>query len=83
MAAQSDIAAELNRLANGGTYRTPNVAVGDQLAANQWAGTAGRDTVAALNVKAASSGLEMQGVCNLLAGTVGLGVLEALSRRVS
>lgn len=83
MAARSDIAAELNRLANGGAYRTPDVAVGDQLAANQWAGTSGLDVVSALNVKAGTKGLDMQGVCNALAGTTGLGALEALSRRAS
>lgn len=84
MAARSDITAELNRLANGGaTYRTPDVAVADALAANQWAGTSGLDVVGALNVKAATSGLDLQGAANALAGTTGLGTLEALSRVTS
>jgi hypothetical protein len=68
---------ELNRLAH-------TVGVGEQLAANIYAGTTGYEIVAALNIKAGNTGpltwKDLQGVCNQLAGTSGLGVAEALSK---
>lgn len=82
----SPFSAELNRLANGGTYRTPLNVVGDNLAANQWAGTTGESIQGALNRKDGRTDpktfLDIQGICNVLAGTSGLGAPEAL-RRIS
>ena len=83
---------ELNRLANGGTYR-PNPEMVDQaLAARQWAAARGvtsnhTDTVGVLNDIAGRSGsadlhLDFSGVCNLLAGTSGLAAAAAL-RKIS
>lgn len=82
----SPFTAELNRLANGGTYRTPLNIKGDNEAANQWAGTTGHSVQGALNRKAGKTDqktfLDIQGICNVLAGTDGLGAPEAL-RRIS
>jgi hypothetical protein len=82
----SPFTAELNRLANGGTYRTPFNVVADNLAANQWAGTTGLDVQGALNRRAGRTDqktfLDVQGICNVLAGTNGLAAPEAL-RRIS
>jgi hypothetical protein len=82
----SPFTAELNRLANGGTYRTPLNVVGDNLAANQWAGTTGLDVQGALNTRAGRTDrktfLDIQGICNVLASTDGLAAPEAL-RRIS
>jgi len=82
----SPFTAELNRLANGGTYRTPLNVVADNLAANQWAGTTGLDVQGALNRRAGRTDqktfLDIQGICNVLAGTDGLAAPEAL-RRIS
>jgi len=82
----SPFTAELNRLANGGTYRTPLNVVADNLAANQWATTTGLDVQGALNRKAGKTDpktfLDIQGICNVLAGTSGLAAPEAL-RRIS
>jgi len=82
----SPFTAEINRLANGGTYRTPLNVKGDADAANQWAGTTGLEVQGALNVKAGKtdpkSYLDIQGICNVLAGTNGLAAPEAL-RRIS
>lgn len=82
----SPFTAELNRLANGGTYRTPLNVVADNLAANQWAGTTGLDVQGALNRRAGLTDqktfLDIQGICNVLAGTDGLAAPEAL-RRIS
>lgn len=82
----SPFTAELNRLANGGTYRTPLNVVADNLAANQWASTTGLDVQGALNRKAGKTDpktfLDIQGICNVLAGTSGLAAPEAL-RRIS
>ena len=76
----NEIQHELNRLAYGIT--TPPFR-DEQRAANDWAGTSGLSLVGALNAKALNSGTamrELQGVCNQLAGTSGLGPPEALSR---
>ena len=82
----SPLAAELNRLANGGTYPDRTVFLDEQGAANIWAGTTGLATVGALNVKAGKTSptqyLDLNGICNELAGTNGLAAPEAL-RRVS
>lgn len=83
---------ELNRLANGGTYRTNPEMVDMALAARQWAAaravtTLHTDTVGVLNDIAGRSGsadlhLDFNGVCNLLAGTSGLAAAAAL-RKIS
>ena len=49
--AGSTLTAELNRLANGGTYPAITAYLDDQGAANVWAGTSGLGLVAALNKK--------------------------------
>ena len=81
---------ELNRLANGGTYRLNPEMVDQALAARQWAAARGvtsnhTDTVGVLNDIAGRSGsadlhLDFSGVCNLLAGTSGLAAAAALSK---
>jgi len=84
------LSSELNRLANGGTYRVPSAMVGEALAARQWAversvTTALTDTVGVLNEIASRTGsnrLDFNGVCNNIASTSGLPAAEAL-RRVS
>ena len=83
---------ELNRLANGGTYRLNSEMVDQALAARQWAAARGvttlhTDTVGVLNDIAGRSGsadlhLDFSGVCNLLAGTSGLAAAAAL-RKIS
>lgn len=82
---------ELNRLANGGTYRTMPNMVDMALAARQWAAQRAvtittTDTVGVLNQIAGnttqSSWLDFNGVCNQLASTSGLAAAEAL-RRIS
>jgi hypothetical protein len=83
---------ELNRLANGGTYRLASEMVDQALAARQWAAarsvtTLHTDTVGVLNDIAGRSGsanlhLDFSGVCNLLAGTSGLAAAAAL-RKIS
>jgi hypothetical protein len=83
---------ELNRLANGGTYRLNPEMVDQALAARQWATARGvtsnhTDTVGVLNDIAGRSGsadlhLDFSGVCNLLAGTSGLAAAAAL-RKIS
>jgi len=83
---------ELNRLANGGTYRTNPQMVDMALAARQWAAaravtTKHTDTVGVLNDIAGITGsanthLDFNGVCNLLAGTTGLAAAAAL-RKIS
>jgi hypothetical protein len=75
--------AELNRLANGGTYPTRDKFLDEAGAANKYAGTTDLATVGALNVKAGNARLhykDLQGVANQLAGTTGLGPAEALRR---
>jgi len=77
---------ELNRLANGGTYRAPSAMVGEALAAKQWAtqrsvSTNLTDTVGVLNAIAGRTGnsrLDYNGVCNALAGTFQLPAAQAL-----
>lgn len=83
---------ELNRLANGGTYRNSGQLVDMALAARQWAAarsvtTRHTDTVGVLNDIAGITGsanthLDFNGVCNLIAGTTGLAAAAAL-RKVS
>ena len=77
---------ELNRLANGGTYRAPGAMVGEALAARQWAvqrsvTTTLTDTVGVLNAIAgttSSNRLDYSGVCNALASTTQLPAAQAL-----
>lgn len=86
--ANSTLNQELNRLANGGTYRAVANQVGNALAARQWAAarsvtTKHTDTVGVLNDIAGITGsanthLDFNGVCNLLAGTTGLAAAAAL-----
>jgi hypothetical protein len=83
---------ELNRLANGGTYRLNPEMVDQDLAARQWAAARGvttkhTDTVGVLNDIAGITGsanthLDFNGVCNRLAGTSGLAAAAAL-RKIS
>jgi hypothetical protein len=83
---------ELNRLANGGTYRLNPEMVDQALAARQWAAARGvttkhTDTVGVLNDIAGITGsanthLDFNGVCNKLAGTSGLAAAAAL-RKIS
>ena len=78
--------AELNRLANGGTYRTSAQMVDMALAARQWAvarevSTELTDTVGVLNAIAGTTNenrLDYNGVCNLIAGTFQLPAAQAL-----
>ena len=79
--------AELNRLANGGTYRSMGNMVDMALAAKQWATarsvtTSVTDTVGVLNQIAGitdkSKWLDFTGVCNYLASTSGLAAAQAL-----
>jgi len=77
---------ELNRLANGGTYRAPGAMVGQALAARQWAvqrsvTTNLTDTVGVLNAiqgTTSTNRLDFNGVCNALASTTQLPATQAL-----
>ena len=77
---------ELNRLANGGTYRVPGAMVGQALAARQWAvqlsvTTNLTDTVGVLNAiqgTTSTNRLDFAGVCNALASTTQLPAAQAL-----
>jgi len=78
---------ELNRLANGGTYRLMSEMVDQALAAKQWAAQRSvtpttTDTVGVLNEIAGnadkSKWLDFNGVCNQLASTSGLAAAQAL-----
>ena len=78
---------ELNRLANGGTYRTAANMVDKAKAAQQWAAQRRvtltvTDTVGVLNQIAGntdkSKWLDFNGVCNQLASTSGLPAAAAL-----
>lgn len=77
---------ELNRLANGGTYRASSEMVGQALAARQWAvqrsvTTSLTDTVGVLNAIAGTTStnrLDFNGVCNLIASTSQLPAAQAL-----
>lgn len=84
----STLSDELNRLANGGTYRTMASMVDDALAAKQWANRENinpysTDTVGVLNEIAGlgldkKNWLDFNGVCNYIAGTTGLPAAAAL-----
>lgn len=86
----STLVAELNRLANGGTYPPISQYVDEALAARRWAARRGitsdhKDTVGVLNDIAGISGsanthLDYAGVCNRIAGTTGLTANSALQR---
>ena len=77
---------ELNRLANGGTYRASGEMVGEALAAKQWATqrsvtTNLTDTVGILNEIAGTTStnrLDYNGVCNAIASTFQLPAAQAL-----
>jgi hypothetical protein len=78
---------ELNRLANGGTYRLMSAMVDQALAAKQWATQRSvtpttTDTVGVLNEIAGNTDkgkwLDFNGVCNQLASTSGLAAAQAL-----
>lgn len=78
---------ELNRLANGGTYRAVGDMVDQALAARQWATQRSvtltlTDTVGVLNEIAGITDerqfLDFNGVCNYLASTTGLPAAQAL-----
>lgn len=81
--AGSTLVAELNRLANAGTYPDRTVFKEAQGAANEWAGTDGLGLDAALNYKADPSRTKdsyksLNAVCNELAGTSGKSAVSAL-----
>lgn len=81
--AGSTFADELNRLANGGTYPTPDTYKSEQGAANAYASTNGLGIIAALNIKADANRQPndykmLNAVCNELAGTTGLSAVDAL-----
>jgi hypothetical protein len=78
---------ELNRLANGGTYRVAGDMVAEALAARQWAAQRSvvltvTDTVGVLNeiagITSRNDWLDYSGVCNYLASTTGLPAAQAL-----
>lgn len=77
---------ELNRLANGGTYRPASQMVDMGLAARQWATLRGissekLDIVGTINLIAGNTRprwKDMAGVCNQIAGTSGLDPVGAL-----
>ena len=78
---------ELNRLANGGTYRVAGDMVAEALAARQWAAQRSvtltvTDTVGVLNEIAGITNrndwLDYSGICNYLASTTGLPAAQAL-----
>ena len=81
--AGSTLCAELNRLANGGTYPARTVFLDEQGAANAWAGTSGKGIIGALNYKASSTRQprdfkNLNAICNELAGTTGKSAVAAL-----
>ena len=81
--AGSTFADELNRLANGGTYPTPDAYQSEQGAANNYADTTGLGIIAALNIKADANRQPnnykmINAICNELAGTTGLSAVVAL-----
>lgn len=79
----STMCAELNRLANAGTYPARTAFLDEQGAANKWAGTVGKSLVAALNIKNGVTNpslfKNLGAVCNALAGTTGKSPLAALT----
>jgi hypothetical protein len=81
--AGSTLQAELNRLANAGTYPDRTLFKDMQGAANQWAGTNGLGLDAALNYKADPTRTKnnykaLNAVCNELAGTTDKSAVSAL-----
>lgn len=81
--AGSTLCAELNRLANGGTYPAMTSFLDEQGAANKWAGTSGKAIIGALNYKASAARQpdafkDLNGICNELAGTTGKSAVDAL-----
>jgi hypothetical protein len=82
----STLVAELNRLANGGTYPPIQDYVDEALAAKNWAIARGvttthTDTVGILNDIAGNTSanhLDYTGVCNFIAGTTWLTANAAL-----
>ena len=80
----STLVAELNRLANGGTYPDRTAFLEEAAAACKWAGFSYiYETVHALNLKADAnrSPADFKGlnaVCNELAGTTGKSAVSAL-----
>jgi hypothetical protein len=81
----SSLTAELNRLANGGTYPVITAYLDAQGAANKWAATTGLSVNGALNVKNGvtnpSLWKDLDAVCNALGGTTGLAAPAALRLR--
>jgi hypothetical protein len=81
--AGSTLQAELNRLANAGTYPDRTLFKDIQGAANEWAGTDGLGLDAALNYKADPARTRddykaLNAVCNELAGTTDKSAVSAL-----
>jgi hypothetical protein len=81
--AGSTLCAELNRLANGGTYPAMTAFLDEQGAANKWASTSGLGIIAALNLKFSGTRTpaqykDLNAVCNELAGTTGKSAVDAL-----
>ena len=86
--AGSTFCAELNRLANGGTYPSISAYVDEALAARNWASAKAvslgeiTDTVGVLNyiygITDRSKMLDIAGICNSIAGTTGLEPAAAL-----
>ena len=79
----STLVAELNRLANGGTYPALGSYRAEAGAANIWAGTAGLDLQGALNKKVNINRTPdnykgLWAVCNELASTTNLSPSDAL-----
>jgi len=81
--AGSTLVAELNRLANAGTYPARTAFLEEAGAANKWAGTTGLELLGALNYKASSTRQQkdfkgLNAVCNEIAGTTNLSAVSAL-----
>lgn len=81
--AGSTLCAELNRLANGGTYPARTAFLDEQGAANAWASTSGKGIIGALNYKSSAARqpdkfLGLNAICNELAGTTGKSAVDAL-----
>jgi hypothetical protein len=79
----STLVAELNRLANSGTYPARTAFLEEAGAANKWAGTTGLELLAALNYKVSSTRKRsdfkgLNAVCNELASTTGKSAVSAL-----
>ena len=81
--AGSTLVAELNRLANGGTYPARTAFLEEAAAACKWAGLSYKyETVHALNIKQGitdpSKMYGLNAICNLLAGTTNNSAVTAL-----